>query len=147
MTVRERAETVQQRVVDRFHPLAGPIAVAAAAVFAAAYVYQVDPNTPGHYPTCPSLWLTGWYCPGCGSLRASHDLTHLDLAGAWGMNPALVLVAPWLVWRWFAWLAAVRGRPIARRPAPAWALYGLSALVVAYWVARNIPVLEPFLAP
>jgi hypothetical protein len=147
MTVRERVDTAQRRVVDRLHPLAGPIVVAAATVVAATYVHQIDPNVPGHYPTCPSLWLTGWYCPGCGSLRAGHDLTHLDLAGAWAMNPALVLVAPWLVWRWIAWVAAVRGRPIARRPAPAWALYGLAGLVVVYWVARNIPAWEPFLAP
>lgn len=147
MTVRERVETTQRRLVDRLHPLAGPITVAAGAVMSAAYLYRIDPYTPGHYPTCPSLWLTGWYCPGCGSLRATHDLTHLDLVGAWGMNPALVLAVPWLVWRWYGWFAASRGRPLARRLAPAWALYGLAALVVLYWIARNVPVLEPFLAP
>ena len=45
-------------------------------------------TSPGHYPTCPFLAITGWYCPGCGSLRAVHDLLHGDLAGAVRPQPA-----------------------------------------------------------
>ena len=43
---------------------------------ALATLATVDPNQPGHYPTCPFLATTGFYCPGCGALRAVHDLLH-----------------------------------------------------------------------
>ncbi|GIG54471.1 DUF2752 domain-containing protein [Demequina activiva] len=147
MSLLERVESAQRTAASRLHPLVAPVAVAVATVAATAYVAQVDPHEGGHYPTCPSLWLTGWYCPGCGSLRAIHDMAHLDLAGAWGMNPLAVLVVPWLLWRWAAWTAAALGRPVRRRPAPAWSLYALAGAVVLYAVLRNIPALEPYLAP
>lgn len=126
---------------------AGPLATAAVSVAALALVATVDPHEAGHYPTCPSLWLTGWYCPGCGSLRALHDLAHLDLMGALSMNPLAVVVVPWLLWRWIGWMLSVSGRPLKRSPAPGWALYLLAAGMVLYGVARNIPALAPWLAP
>ncbi len=122
-------------------------AVAAGAVAGLVVLATVDPHEPGRYPTCPFLALTGLYCPGCGSLRALHDLAHLDLAGAWSMNPALVLVAPVLVAWWVAWVRrAATGRP-RRLVLPVWCIWTVLGLVVAYWVARNIPVLGPWLAP
>lgn len=147
MPVLERVESAQRRIDARLHPLAAPLLLAVGALAATAYVAQVDPHEGGHYPTCPSLWLTGFYCPGCGSLRAVHDLANLDLAGAWGMNPLTVLVIPWLAWRWLAWVLERIGHPVHRRPAPSWALYLLFAGICVYTVARNVPVLEPYLAP
>ncbi len=123
------------------------VAVAAAAVVGVAVLAAVDPHQPGHYPTCPFLTLTGLYCPGCGSLRAVHDLAHLDLAGAWAMNPALVLTLPVLVAAWVAWLRrGVTGRP-RRFVLPAWSIWTLLVVILAYWVARNVPALAPWLAP
>src|SRR6478736_1366514 len=114
---------------------------ALAAVAAVGLVAVVDPNQPGHYPTCPFLFLTGMYCPGCGSLRALHDLTQLALAGAWGMNPLLVLAVPVVVAAWVGWtVRTARGRP-RTLVVPARAINGLAVLVLLYWVARNIPVL------
>ena len=42
-----------------------------------------DPATSGMFPPCPVHYLTGWYCPGCGSLRAIHQLLHGNLRAAW----------------------------------------------------------------
>ncbi|MDM7831036.1 DUF2752 domain-containing protein [Cellulomonas edaphi] len=126
---------------------AGPAAVAAAAVGALAVLARVDPNAPGHYPTCPFLFLTGLYCPGCGALRALHDLTQLDLAGAWGMNPLLVLVLPALVAAWVGWtVRSARGRPRSLVVPARW-INAFLVLVLVYWVARNVPALAPWLAP
>ena len=127
--------------------LLGPATVAATACVAATVVALVDPSEPGHYPTCPVLALTGYFCPGCGSARAVHALTHLDLAAAWDMNPLLVLMLPYLLGSWIAWTRrSATGRPRAWL-APAWVLYSLFAVVVAYAVARNVPALAPWLAP
>jgi hypothetical protein len=87
-----------------------PIAVAAAVVGATAYVGLVDPNTPGHYPLCPTKALTGFDCPFCGGLRATHALAHGDLGSALNHNalvPLVVvpaLVALWIVWLRRAWI-------------------------------------------
>jgi len=135
------------RRASRLPAIAGPVAVALAAGAATAFVAAVDPNEAGHYPTCPSLWLTGWYCPGCGSLRAIHDLAHLNVVGAIDMNPFAIIAIGWLVWRWGWWLADAMGYRRVVKPAPAWALYLLAGTVVAYWVLRNVGPLAPYLAP
>ncbi|MGZ4637080.1 MAG: DUF2752 domain-containing protein [Oryzihumus sp.] len=116
-----------------------PLAVGAAGVAATAYLAAVDPNQPGHYPTCPFLAVTGWYCPGCGSLRALHDLAHLDLAGALARNPFAVLVVPYLLMSWVLWVErTVTGR-VPRLVAPGWSIWVLLAGIVAFWVLRNVP--------
>ncbi len=71
-----------------------PLAVAALVVVGTAYVAAVDPNEAGHYPTCPFLYLTGYACPGCGTLRAVHDLATGHPVDALQRNPLAVAAAP-----------------------------------------------------
>lgn len=123
-----------------------PGAVAGAVAAATTYLAVVDPHQGGHYPTCPFLFLTGLWCPGCGSLRAVHDLAHGDLAGALGMNPLTVATVPVLVLMWAAWVRrAASGRP-AGWFAPGWAVWSFLGVVLAFWVLRNLPWFS-FLAP
>ena len=118
-------------------PVAG---VTAAALAAGATLFAVDPNEAGHYPTCPFLATTGLYCPGCGALRAVHDLLHGDLAGALARNPMAVLAVPYLVLAFVTWLLRRSGRPAPRSTSlPAWTLWLLLATVVAFGVLRNLP--------
>ena len=126
-------------VTDRRRRLAAPAVVAGLVVAATAYVYAVDPNAPGHYPVCPTYALAGIYCPGCGMLRATHDLAHGDLAGAMQRNPLAPLilgglVAIWLGWVWSRWT----GRRIEWRPGR-WTPWIIAGLFIAFTVARNIP--------
>ncbi len=115
-------------------------AMTAAGLAAAAMLYAVDPNQPGHYPTCPFLALTGWYCPGCGALRGLHDLLHLDPAGALGRNPMMVLAVPYLALAWVTWILRFTGRPAPRSTSlPPWTMWTLLAVVVAFGVLRNLP--------
>lgn len=123
------------------------LAVGAVALAASAYLAVVSPFEAGHYPTCPTLALTGLFCAGCGSLRAVHELTHLDLAGAWAMNPLLVLAVPFLGAAWVLWLRRGWAGTPRRWIAPPWLVWVIFAVVVTYSVARNIPELAPFLAP
>ncbi|MDP9417687.1 MAG: DUF2752 domain-containing protein [Actinomycetota bacterium] len=102
-------------------------------------VASVDPNEPGHYPTCPFLLATGHFCPGCGTLRMLHALTRGDLATAVDLNVFAVLALPYLLWSWLRWATGrVTGRPRSRLARPAW-IWALAALVVAFWVLRNTP--------
>jgi hypothetical protein len=123
-----------------------PALVAASAAAALAWVGTVDPNEPGHYPTCPFLAVTGWFCPGCGSLRALHALVHGDLRSALARNPLMVITVPALALWWAAWLVrAVRQRS-RRWAAPAWSIWALLVVVLVFAVARNVPGAE-LLAP
>ncbi|ACY98421.1 MULTISPECIES: DUF2752 domain-containing protein [Thermomonospora] len=120
--------------------LRGPLAVLAAAGAAVLLVATVDPHESGHYPPCPLLAATGLYCPGCGALRMIHSLAHGDLAAAFGRNPLLFVLLPFLGYLWVRWaVLSARGRPMASlllRPGVAYVLVGV---VVVYWVVRNLP--------
>ncbi|MBO0829418.1 MAG: DUF2752 domain-containing protein [Streptosporangiales bacterium] len=131
---------------DRLRALAMPALVAAPFVAATAYVANVDPNAAGHYPTCPFLALTGFYCPGCGGLRAVHALTHGHPLQALHDNVfGIAVVGAVAVW-WVAWLVArVRGRPLSLRPVRVAMVVALVVMPV-FTVLRNLPI-GHFLAP
>ncbi|TDQ48517.1 DUF2752 domain-containing protein [Actinorugispora endophytica] len=139
--------SVLARLRRRLHPAAAPLALGALGVAGLVVVHFVDPNEPGHYPTCPWLALTGTYCPGCGSTRAVHALTSLDIVGAAQMNIFLVAALPFLAWAYARWVYG-SFRPPARPPRlvhPFW-LWSLLAGIVGFWIARNLPF-GAFLAP
>lgn len=124
----------------------GPALVAAAATTGMVVLHLVDPNEPGNYPTCPVLALTGFFCPGCGSMRMLHHLGDGDLAAAAAMNPLALALLPVLVLYWAQWLRrTVTGAPRGA-PMPAWVVWGFLAVSVVYAVLRNLPGLE-VLAP
>jgi hypothetical protein len=127
--------------------LGKPVAVGLAAAGLLTWIAIVDPNQPGHYPTCPSLALLGIYCPGCGSLRGIHALTQLDFFAVLAMNPALLPAIGYLAWAWIAWLLRSIKKLPRRLLAPAWVGWTIFATMIIYWVLRNIPALAPWLAP
>ncbi|MEU8382534.1 DUF2752 domain-containing protein [Streptosporangium sp. NPDC048865] len=131
-----------------------PLGTALATGAAVAFVGAVDPNEPGHYPTCPFLMLTGLYCPGCGGLRAVYALVHRDPVTALGLNPFVVLMVPVLVVLWGRWTLRAwsggsagksGGAPAGKSIRPVYVWLSL-ALMVAFWIVRNLPFGE-FLAP
>ena len=117
--------------------LAGSFAAAAAG---AAVLFFFDPARWAIYPVCPWHALTGWDCPGCGTLRALHQLTHGNLAAAWRLNPLAVALLPaglWLGLRELAWQAGGRKWPgLVTRPFFGWALL---AILAVFSIVRNLP--------
>ena len=125
------------------------VAAGIVALGAAAMLYIFDPREPGNYPICPFLGLTGYHCPGCGTLRALHQLLHGSPLTALGYNPLTILSLPFLA---YAFVAG--GLRAFRAPAPApifihpKLIWGLFFGIAAFWVLRNVPI-EPLaiLAP
>jgi Protein of unknown function (DUF2752) len=113
-----------------------PWAVLAGVAAVAGYVAAIDPNRPGHYPTCPFLALTGYYCPGCGTLRMIHALAHGHLAHGAGLNPLAFALLPPLGWLWLRW---ARGRPFPHRILRPSLVTAYAVVIVAFWVVRNLP--------
>ena len=108
-----------------------------------------DPATSGVFPPCPFHYLTGLYCPGCGSLRAIHQLLHGNLQAAWAMNPLTVLLLPFVGYGLAAEAVLhIWGRRLTRWILPGAWIQVLCGIIVLFGVARNLPV-YPFhlLAP
>lgn len=127
-------------------PLAAPVAVLVATGAGLLLVHAVDPGEPGNYPSCPWLLVTGTFCPGCGTLRMLHALTHGDVATAVAMNPFALAALVLLAAGWVIWVARVHSGATTPTSLPQRAALGYLAVAVVYWVARNLPGLA-WLAP
>jgi hypothetical protein len=98
---------------------------------------------------CPFHRLTGLYCPGCGSLRAVHQLLHGNLAVAFGLNPLLVASLPFFgFWIIFYGMPALRNQPLRSAVIPAFYIRFILLIILLFWILRNITI-YPFalLAP
>ena len=110
-----------------------------AIVIVGMLLWFFDPNLAGNpLPPCPSHWLTGLYCPGCGATRALHALLHGDLERAFSMNPVFVMAMPVVVLLIFHQLTKLPEKLIIiaqifsdARP---WAF-----VLISYAVLRNLP--------
>jgi hypothetical protein len=123
-------------------PVARSTALAASALLAAAgalVLFWFDPRQYHFYPVCFLHQTTGLLCPGCGALRALHQLLHGNLVAAFQFNPMLITALPVLAW----WgvrcgLQAARKQPVSMGMRPFW-LWALLAAVLVFSVLRNLP--------
>ena len=117
--------------------LAGLLLLAAGSVFAVLALR----HPAGMIPGCPTAEYAGFYCPGCGSLRASHHLLNARFAEGWRHNPLLIVLGiPLGVWFTAVLVGAAvfgrRIRPPVRGAGWAWAAL---AVILVYTVVRNLP--------
>ncbi len=116
---------------------------------ATVVLYLFNPAQNSFYPRCTLYVTTGLYCPGCGSLRALHQLFHGHVLTALHDNLLLVLALPVVGicgWRFaFCWMME---QPLPRFIVRPFWIKILVAVVVLFTVLRNIPA-APFnwLAP
>ena len=122
---------LRQSAVVKFPDIALPrhtIPTAVVGVICLVFLYFYDPSEVPFMPKCPFLVLTGYKCPGCGTLRAVHALLHLHVVEALKLNPFLIFAGPVMLGllfsRRFA-LNATVGRIIL-------------AVTVVYWILRNV---------
>ncbi len=102
-------------------------------------LYFFPPSEHRFYPRCLLYSYTGWQCPSCGGLRATHQLLHGNVAAAFELNALYMITLP----LWCYWLAAVAARrfgyvnldAIFKRPL-FWVLFGITA--VMFGICRNL---------
>ena len=113
---------------------------AVALVAAVTLLYFYEPTTAGFFPVCALHAMTGLDCPGCGGLRAVHQLSHGNIAAAWHFNPLFVALLPLAFWLGFRELVRiVTGRQLpgfVTRPIMGWVLIGVA---LVFGIVRNIP--------
>lgn len=113
----------------------------------AAVMFLFNPADGGFYPRCALHTLTGLHCPGCGGLRATHQLLHGNVAEAFRLNPLWVILAPFAAWLLLREAARTfLGRALPPRRVSVWWIWMLAVAVVFFGVLRNLPAFR-WLAP
>jgi len=103
------------------------VLMAIAGIVGLVFLYLYNPQDISLFPRCPFYALTGYKCPGCGTLRAIHALLHLRVADAFKLNPFLLFSIPVVV-------GMLASRKFALN-----ATLGKCILVatIGYWILRN----------
>lgn len=139
-------------IARRFNPnLAGGLKLlfVTGAIFVVVLaLFVLDPSEGSFYPPCPFHRLTGLYCPGCGSLRAVHQLLHGNLPVALGLNPLMVLSLPFLGYCLISPCVATVAKRANAGFIPAFWIWLILLVIILFWILRNLPI-YPFtlLAP
>ena len=132
---------------SRWRRVTPPALVIGGLAAASLALHLRDPHDSGTWGYCPSAAM-GFWCPGCGGLRAVNDLTNGDVAAAASSNLLFLAVLPvvvFLLGRWFVdrWVGRER-EPNARLITIATVV--LCVLGVVFAVVRNLPA-GSWLAP
>lgn len=115
--------------------LAVPIVLAAVLI-----LFYFNPAQNGFYPRCLLKASTGIDCPGCGALRASHQLLNGNISTAFSLNPLMVILLPIAgIFVLNRLVRMARGRPLFELKLPAYLIWVLLAVVIVFTVLRNLP--------
>lgn len=105
-------------------------------------IYFFPPGQYAFYPRCLFNSLTGLLCPGCGSLRATHQALQGNLAAAFQLNPLLLILVPWLmVLSLSKLLQPGRGKRFFARLEHSFWIWVVLAILIGFTVLRNLRLL------
>ena len=109
-------------------------------------LWRFNPSQHGFYPRCALYTTTGILCPGCGGLRATHQLLNGHIATAFANNALAVMFAPILAVAASIQAGRVlRGKPLVH---PAWdqwlPLAVIAGILAGFTLARNLPLARWF---
>lgn len=130
-------EAKQMRYAPRNRIASGGVVLVA--IVGGIVLWFFNPADCGLFPSCPFHSLTGLKCPGCGTLRALHQIIHGNISAGFLLNPLMFVCLPLLFWfvaNHFSTL--VRGRALPGFNTRAWVCGGVLAVVMVYWVVRNL---------
>lgn len=119
--------------------------VALGVLLLAISAWELRQRGPGGVPWLPHCVfhsVTGLHCPGCGMTRATFAASHGRFAEAFRYNPVGVVLFPLAMVGIGLELAGwVRGRPLPfRLHFGAWGTWTIAAVIISFWIFRNIPV-------
>ena len=112
------------------------------------FIAQYEPVTnQQYYPQCGFKKATGYDCPGCGGLRATHAIANGRIIKAFRFHPGFVLSLPILGYLFILWVREwqrIREMPVPLvQPECNLPLIWIAVLFLSLGVARNIPIV-PF---
>jgi Protein of unknown function (DUF2752). len=131
----------------RWRRMVAPASVAGLTLAATVALHFRDPHVAGSWGMCPSAAL-GFWCPGCGGLRAVNALTNVQVVDAASSNLLFVASIPLILYVFVRWSTA---RYAGRAWQPSMRAQSVSAialvvLLAAFMLLRNLPA-GTWLAP
>lgn len=102
------------------------------------YLHGVDPGAPGMTPDCPVWSLTSLQCPGCGTLRMLHAISHGELTKAFHLNPLAFISLPLMFWFLLGCAARAAGRWLPNPRVPRQVVSLVPVVVIAWGIGRNL---------
>lgn len=106
-----------------------------------AILFFFNPSQYGFYPRCLFNKVTGLSCPGCGGLRATHQLLHGHLREAFDFNPLLIVSLPFLgLWTVFQLVQALTGKRLFKFSLSRHWVWVLLGVLIVFTILRNIAV-------
>ncbi|NEW77847.1 MAG: DUF2752 domain-containing protein [Gelidibacter sp.] len=113
------------------------------------FYYFINPKEVNFLPKCPLYSVTGFYCPGCGSQRATHHLLNFNIFGVLQQN-VLYLISLLILGYHFVvtGINSLFKKNIYNYVYHPKTPLIILAIIVVFWILRNIPI-YPFnlLAP
>lgn len=113
------------------------IGIPLSAILLAFYLYIEQ-----SFAKCVFYSITGLYCPGCGSGRATVDLLHFHFLEAIHHNILFVIALPFLAYYGVkVYLKIIFGRNILPffEISPRGGMI-IFYVIVVYWILRNVPI-------
>ena len=112
-------------------------------------LYNFDPAHSQYiYPPSLSREWGGFYCPGCGMLRALHQLLHGNYQAALRLNPLLIVSLPyflyWIIPCFFEYFYQIHLYTIRYPKQQAMVIVIIYSL---YGILRNVTAPESWLVP
>jgi hypothetical protein len=91
-------------------------------------------------PRCPFYLLTGWYCPGCGSLRAAHYLLHGHILTSFRYNPLFLPIMICVLFLCGKRVYELWNHTIVPFRYELWFYKIILLVFIAFFIIRNIPI-------
>lgn len=116
------------------------VAIAVGVIGLGIFYFFINPQEANFLPECPLHATTGFYCPGCGSQRATHQLLNFNIFGVLQQN-VLYLISLWIL----GYHLIITGiNTIFKKQLYNYIYHPKTPLVILvfiiiFWILRNIP--------
>jgi hypothetical protein len=97
------AVELRRPIEPRWQRMVPPVLVVGGLTALTLALHLRDPHDQGTWGVCPTYALFGFYCPGCGGLRAVNDLSDLRILDAASSHLAFVLTIPLFTYVFVRW--------------------------------------------
>jgi hypothetical protein len=103
-------------------------------------LYWGHPSEYRIIPSCPFHFLLGLYCPGCGTLRATHYLLNGHVTTAFRYQPLAISLFPVIIFLYGKKLYEFYRQKTVQLPFEVSIYWGIFFIICIFFVARNIPL-------
>lgn len=116
------------------------VAIVAGVIGLGIFYFFINPKEVNFLPECPLYTITGIYCPGCGSQRATNQLLNFNIFGVLRQNVLYLISLLIIIYHLIVTgINAIFKKQIYNyiyHPKTPLVILGF---IIIFWILRNIP--------